>query len=417
MSLETSGEPYQPRLLNVFESLALSFFWFTSNVFWVSFITVLVPEILRDLVSKEHSGTTLAVISAIGALLAAMIQPFMGALSDRSNSRLGRRRPFMLIATAVSVILFLFLGHSHSLAMFVVLYLLVQFSFTSAMAPYQALIPDLVAKQQRGTASGYLGLMSELAIIVGVLIPVHFSIEATLEILAVFQIIGLIVTFIGVREIPSSSASQFRFHEFFRGLWIPPKANRDWWLVFGTRLVMLVGFNMIQYYVLYYLAYATGAVHPKRAMQLVFLLVTLGAALSVLAAGWLSDRLRRRKPAVILGGLLMAVASLGFVLMHSLSVILVFSFIYGLGFGVYSSTDWALGIDVLPKRNSFGLDMGLWNTSSSLSMILSNAIGGLVLALLTGSIGLSGAYRSLYLVACLFFLLGSLFVAKVRQAD
>lgn len=417
MSLETRGEPYQPRLLNVLENLALSFFWFTSNVFWVALITVLVPELLRDLVSKEHTGTTLAVLSASGALLAALIQPLIGALSDRSKSRLGRRRPFMLIATAVSVILFLFLGRSHSLALFVALYLLVQLSFTSAMAPYQALIPDLVAKQQRGTASGYLGLMSELAIIVGVLIPAHFTIETTLEILAVFQIVGLIVTFIGVRELPSASVSQFHFREFFRGIWIPPKTNRDWWLVFGTRMVMLVGFNMIQYYVLYYLTYATGVAHPKRAMQLVFLLVTLGAALSVLVAGWLSDRLRRRKSAVILGGLLMAVASLGFVLMHSLSVILVFSLIYGLGWGVYSSADWALGIDVLPQRNSSGMDMGLWNASSSLSIILSNAIGGLVLALFTGFAGLSGAYRSLYLVACLFFLMGSLFVAKVRQVD
>lgn len=417
MSLGTRGETYQPRRLNVLENIALSFFWFTSNVFWVALVTVLVPEFLRELVSKEHTGTTLAVISAAGALLAALIQPLIGALSDRSNSRLGRRRPFMLIATAVSVILFLFLGRSHSLTMFVVLYLLVQLTFTSAMAPYQALIPDLVAKQQRGTASGYLGLMSELAIIVGVLIPTHFSIQTTLEILAVFQVIGLIVTFIGVRELPSVSVSRFHFREFLRELWIPPKANRDWWLVFFTRLVILVGFNVIQYYVLFYLTYATDATHPKSAMQLVFLVVTFGAALSVLAAGWLSDRLRRRKLSVVLGGLLMSVASLGFVLMHSLGAILFFSLVYGLGWGVYSSTDWALGIDVLPRRNSFGMDMGLWNTSSSLSIILSNAIGGLVLVLLTGFAGLSGAYRGLYLVACLFFLLGSLFVAKVQEPD
>jgi MFS family permease len=412
MQIATSG----PRRLTVPENLALSFFWFTSNVQWTALIIIVMPAVIRSFVGNARSGTTLALVSAVGALIASVAQPLFGAVSDRSLHPWGRRRPFMLAGVALTAVFLVVMGVASSLWVFAGAFFVLEVVSNLATAPYSALIPDLVIPEQRGTASGYMGLMSEASIIVGVLLPTFLSIRLTFEVLAALQVVGLLVTLFGVRERPIRERPPFSWSGFARSFWLSPRDYPDWWWVFGTRLLVLLGFATLEYYLYYYLLYVQHLANPNAYLDKILLLVTGGSLLSVLTAGWLSDRLRRRRVFVTVGGLLMGVTAIGFVFTHQVTTILLLAAVFGLGYGTYMSCDWALAVDVLPPTDNAAKDMGLWSISQTLSQTIANALGGLLLVLLGQHFGLAGSYRGLYLLSFIYFLFGSVLVFRVRSA-
>lgn len=405
-----------PHRLNVPENLALSFFWFTSNMQWTALIIIVVPEMVLSMVGPAHSGSAVSWLTASGALLASIIQPIIGALSDRSRHRSGRRRPYMVVGVAGTAAALTAMGWAHGFDLFLALYLALQIFSNLASAPYQALIPDVVAAGQRGVASGYMGLMSQAAIIGGVLIPTFLSLRSTFLVLAVLQLAGLIVTVAGVPEVPNLEPQpRWDTKKFLRAFWIAPRDHRDWWWVFTTRLLIMLGFSTLEYYLYYYLHFVQGLANPKPMLDQALIAVTLASLLSVLTAGWLSDRLHRRKIMVIVGGLGMGLAALGFVFTRSLVMVTVFSAIFGLGYGTYMSTDWALAVDVLPKTGDAAKDMGLWSISQTVGQTFATAIAGVFLAATVIHWGNPRAYRALFIITFVYFLFGSLLVTRVRK--
>lgn len=405
-----------PRRLRVSENLALSFFWFTSNAQWTALIIILGPAVIRRFVGDTQAGLVLSGLTAVGALIASVVQPLVGAISDRKVGSLGRRRPYMLVGVPLTALLLGYMGTAPSIVLFAAAYFLLQMVANLASAPYQALIPDLVVADQRGTASGYMGLMTQAAVIGGVVIASTFTIRTAFEVLALLQVLGLVVTVVGVREVPQrTAAAPFRWRAFLQSFWIPPREHSDWWWVFGTRLMVLMGFGTLEYYLNYYLVYVQHMKNPNGPLESILLLVTVGSLISVLTAGWLSDRLQRRKMMVRWGGLVMGLSALGFVFSHGMTQILLLSFLFGVGYGTYLSTDWALAVDVLPKGRDAAKDMGLWSISQTLSQTLATLIAGGLLAVLVASAGLAASYRVLYLVTFVYFLAGSLLISKVKS--
>ena len=179
--------------------------------------------------------------------------------------------------------------------------------------------------------------------------------------------------------------------------------------------MVLLGFGTLEYYLNYYLVYVQHLKNPNGSLESILLLVTIGSLISVLTAGWLSDRLQRRKMMVRWGGLVMGLSALGFVLSHGMTQILVLSGLFGVGYGTYLSTDWALAVDVLPTGRDAAKDMGLWSISLTLSQTIATLIAGALLAILVSNVGLAASYRVLYVVAFVYFVVGSLLITRVKS--
>lgn len=405
-----------PRRLNAPQNLALSFFWFTSNMQWTALILIVVPQVVLGMVGPTRSGSAVSWLTASGALLASIIQPIIGAVSDRSRARAGRRRPFMAVGVLGTMASLVAMGFSPAFGPFLGFYLLLQVFSNLASAPYQALIPDVVPFEQRGVASGYMGLMSQAAIIGGVLIPTFLSVRITFEVLAALQLVGLIVTIVGVPEVPlTAQPASWRLSTFLKSFWIPPRQHSDWWWVFLTRLLVMLGFSTLEYYLYYYLHFVQHLANPTAMLDQALIAVTVASLASVLTAGWLSDYWQRRKIMVIVGGLVMGLAALGFVFTRSLTMVTVFALVFGLGYGTYLSTDWALAVDVLPPTDSAAKDMGLWSISQTVGQTVATAIAGVFLSAVVGRWGNVVAYRGLFVMTFLYFLLGSVLVMRVRR--
>ncbi len=169
------------RRLGALEHFRLSFFWFATNVHWGAIIAVLVQSQVIAMVGGSLKGTAAGLAIGLGSVTAIVLPPLLGAWSDRVRTRWGRRRPFMLVGAAFNIValaglaFFPFLttgpllGFTGAYWLYVAAYLVANLANNLATAPYTALLPDVVPRDQLGTASGWYGLMSTVGNAVGIL--------------------------------------------------------------------------------------------------------------------------------------------------------------------------------------------------------------------------------------------------------
>ena len=414
----TQDSPYLgwpgKRKLGVFNQLSLTFYWFSNNVMWTGLLMIIMPAKILQLVGNAQSTGHLSLVQLIGTITAVLAAPIFGAISDRWQTKSGRRRPQMVIGVLGNIVFFLVMGFAGSFSMFLVGFVGVQLFNNIAGSSYTGLIPDLVPPEQRGAASGYMGLWTETAIIVGAGLATLFAGMGYWYITAIILLFGLVVTLFLVREPVPPAVKPFDMGAFLRSFLIGGSEYRDFWWVYCTRFLVMMGLYVLEFYLSYYLRYVLGIKNPNGDIFVILIMLTVMAVLSVLVAGYLSDLLHRRKILVTIAGLLMAAASLLFVFLHSLTGIYVAALIFGIGYGTYTSTDYALVVDTLPGKNA-AKDMGIWGTSTTLPQVLSSFAGLALAALVIPHWGYGPGYRAMFAVTCVLFLVGSALVWKVRK--
>jgi MFS family permease len=182
------------------ELVAISVFWFAINFHWAALLQLLIPGQVYGLLFHvapvgtltaradwvdQHKALTLALVEAPGLVVALLANPYFGLLSDRTPGRFGRRRPYILGFSLLNVVglglmalaplAFSSDGSGNPLApsllVLMVALMLTQLANNGAAAPFHALLPDMVPVEQRGTASGIMGLALFLGQIGGVIVP------------------------------------------------------------------------------------------------------------------------------------------------------------------------------------------------------------------------------------------------------
>ena len=257
----------RPRL-STFRQLLLSFYWFSTNMMWAAILIILMPSQIKSAVGDATKGSVLGLALGAGALISMIAAPVFGALSDRIRLPGGRRKPWILIGTLGNVIGLVGLaylmkpGEPASVVGWSIAFLFVELFNNVATAPFSALIPDMVPVGQRGSASGWLGLMTILGTFAGGLMGFligQLGVPGVYFILMCVMLLGAFVTQFGVnepdfiREMPP-----FKFGEFLRGLADPFKYSDFTW-VFFTRLLVTMGIFTVQEFIQYYMGDVIGA--------------------------------------------------------------------------------------------------------------------------------------------------------------
>lgn len=379
----------------------MSVYWFGIQAIWGGYETF-GQEQVKFMVGEESKGLAIGLIESLGAMMALVVQPTAGVISDYTSTRWGRRKAYILVGSVMDVIFLAglaliaipspgtdwdgqALATTQTIVLYLGFYLCLQFSSNMAQGPFQGYLPDLVPEHQVGAASTLVGIMKPLGLIGGALIMITLGIENGLWGLALV-LIGLIeltlatITFLYVREGPTGK----------------PRNGRSWWSI-GTeawgldvvkersfllmtivRFLVLMGTGIFINVQLYYLE-ALGYEGEERAPW-AFAGSVLGVTTAVIAAAIatpLSDR-TGRKPIIWAA---IAIAATGIALLAAapdVQLALVGIALMGLGTGGYLAVDWALMTEVIPLSSS-GRFMGLANVANSLATPVGLVLAGITI--------------------------------------
>lgn len=411
------------RRLTLAQQFFVSCYWFAYNVHWGALIAIVLPSQIAAIAGDTSKEFYNGLIPPVGAIVSLLITPVAGALSDRSRNRRGRRRPFMLSGTLVNIVFLLLIagfGSGSNIWLFLLCYMGIQLGNNWAGGPYAGLIPDVVPPDQRGSASGWMALMTALGTLVGALSAGQLIRDGNYWpiylLIAVCMALMLVLTWFGVREQPvDAPAPTWDLRAFVRSFWLDPQTHRDFYWVLFTRGLVTMGIYSVFTFFQFFLKDIIGVANPEEQSSfLVGIIIAAGIPTSLIA-GSLSDR-HGRKLLVYISGGLMALASLLYIavaFLPSLAFTFAMGALFGVGYGAYQAVDWALAIDTLPGDEDAAKDMGIWHVALVLPQILAPAITGLTLNALKPTSLLLG-YTVVFMLTALWFILGTVLVRQIR---
>jgi Na+/melibiose symporter-like transporter len=402
--------------------LKITVFGFALAALWGSLHAIILPTRLLDLVSASEKSTYLGLLTFAGLMLAIIVQPIAGAISDRSGFARGRRRPFILAGTLVAMLFLAGIGWAGSFLAIFVIYCLLQIASNTTQGPYLAFIPDLVPPGKRGLASGVKGFL-EIAGGVALLYPIAIFMDRysvggetwlwlALAVLGAVLLAAMVITILTVREKPGKKSRLPLFATIFQSFRIKISAHRDfiWFIV--SRLFIMMAFTTLQTFALYFLMDVVGVSDPATATARFSLVAVAGMLVVAYPAGRLSDRVGRR-PIAFGAGMLGAVAILLIYLSgQNFTFIMLCGGLVGIAFGAFLSSNWALATDLVP-RGEEARYLGLTNLATAGGAALARLIGPLID--FGNSCRPNLGYSCMFLACFIYFIVGSLLLLKIKR--
>ncbi len=411
LSPET-GKPVDKKTIIRF---GLSFLLF--GVFWMSGLGivsfVLLPEHLKQVpgVSPEY---LIGVVNACTAVASLVSNLLFGNFSDRSRSRYGRRTPWVLGGAVLGGVTLFLTGMTTNPVLLTIVYCLCMFGLNCMIAPLVAVLSDRVPSGVRGTLSAFYGAGSTVGSPIGSLLGAAF----VSHMVSGFALAGLLMFLGGIVSIlimpkeqsadylPKDSGSLIDVVKSFQ----PPRLHgaHDFYKAFVGRLCMLLSYQMISTYQMYIVEKYVGQTVKEAAgtiavMSVITMIVTLVGSL---VSGPISDAIGRRKvPVVVASGLFAIGIAMPWVMPSAMGMYL-YAGIAGFGYGVYSSVDQALNVDVLPSKDQAGKDLGILNLSTTLGQMA----GPLVMSAIVLHFGYAAAFPTAIVSA----LVGCVFIMAIR---
>jgi len=402
----------------------LSLYWLGLSSIFIGLTQILAGRILdpdSPLYSPGSEGGTLFSLTVAGALIAAIVQPTVGSISDYTISRWGRRKPYIFIGSVLDVVFLYGIASSNSIIAVAAFMALLQVSANFAQGPFQGYVPDLVPVRQVGLASALVGLFQVLGNAVG------FGIGSAAVALDSF-FLGTMA--LGALELATMVSVVWRVNE---GRTARDRGGRSWlavareawatdilkersflWLV-SSRLLFLMGATMLINLSLFFFVQTFRLPGPDAgaANFPVLAAVIIGNILTVIPAGRISDRIGR-KPVIYVACGVAGTGMLIVALAPIIPVVVVGAALFGAGSGMFLAVDWALMTDIIPKASS-GRYMGISNVATATAGIFSLLTGGKLMDFVNGVATLGDGPRAAFVLAVAYFAAGALLLRPVVE--
>jgi MFS family permease len=350
----------------------------------------------------------------VGSLVALVGNPLVGRLSDRTSSRLGMRRPWMVGGLVGGTAGILVVAMAPNVGTVLLGWCLAQLFFNAVLAVHVAVLPDQVPSMQRGRVAGVLGMCLPLASIGATFVVKVFSGHQTAMFLVPCAVGGLfILVFVATlkdRHLSASVRPVWNRRELAGTFFVNPRRHPDFAWAFLSRFLLVMAYAFLTTYQVYFLLEELDRSEAD-IPDLVFVgtLVQSSAVVAAsLVGGRLSDRTGRRKPFVLCAALVYASAMALLSVADDFTTFLVAVGLSGLGFGLYFAVDLALVTDVLPNPDDAAKDLGVFNYAGALPFALAPAVAPAILA--AGG----GSYGFLYAVAAACAAAGAFAVLPVK---
>ena len=369
---------------------------------------------VTSLVGEQDAPGATGLVLGVGAIAALLGNPVFGRLSDRTTSRWGRRRPWMVGGSVGLALCLMVIAIAPNMPVVLLAWFVGQLAANACLAAYLATIADQVPPSQTATVSALGGLMQQIAILAAVGLASVF----TADLIGLFLVpsaIAVAGVLIYALVLPDRQLHHRPSEPLLRTLletfWVHPRRYPDFAWTWISRFLLMLGMFMFISFRLFWVKDKLG-LDDAKGTQTIFVGVLIYTAVLVVVgqtAGYVSDRTGRRKLLVVLSTTLLAIGLALLIKVNSAAGFYLVEAIQGAAFGTYIGVDLALVLAVLPSRGDSAKDLGVFNIANAAPQVVAPLVGTALL-----SVGAGHNYTVLYVGAAVLTLLGALSIIPVR---
>ena len=407
--------------------------------FWQMYDNV-IPLILTNTfhLNETYSG----MIMAADNLLALFMLPLFGSLSDKTNTPLGKRMPFIVFGTGAAVILMNllpFIDNSYyaeasqfKLISFIVVLGMLLVAMGTYRSPAVALMPDVTPKPLRSKANAVINLMGAIGGIIylavaAVLYPnsktigqphVNYQILFVVVSAIMFVAVGLLFLFVKEPKLVEENRALEEEHPEWNlaeedesgNEKLPDDVKRSLAFLLASIALWFIGYNGVTTWFTTYVSVVMG--QGLGGASTCLLVATAGAILSYIPIGNFASKYGRRK--TIMGGiiLLSVMFAIGFVLTNifkSINIIMYISFaLVGVAWAAINVNSLPMVVEMC-KGSDIGKFTGYYYTASMAAQIVTPILAGTLMRLIS--------YKILFIYSAFFVLMSFVTMTQVKHGD
>ncbi|MPW27247.1 MFS transporter [Alkalibaculum sp. M08DMB] len=406
--------------LNYKQTIFIGLAFMSISAFWQLYDNI-IPLILHNTFGLGETIT--GGIMALDNVLALFLLPLFGYLSDKTNTKLGKRIPFIVIGTVISVVFMMILPIADQKQNFVLFFIPLGIALIAMgiyRSPAVALMPDLTPKPLRSKANAVINLMGAVGgiftlVLIRVLIPNETRPDYTMLFLyiSIFMIISVLILTLTIREKKSSEEKTVN-NELKKVTpssknnieMMPKEVQKSLFFILASVFLWFTAYNAITTAFSRYALEVWGLTGGSFANAL---MVATGAAiLSYIPIGILSSNIGRKK--TIIGGIIIMSISyfFGFLFtQYTPWINLIFAFT-GIGWAAINVNSYPMVVE-MSRSSDVGKYTGYYYTFSMAAQIVTPILSGFLLE--------NVSYRTLFPYAIAFSLLSLLTMIFVRHGD
>ena len=432
--------------LNYKRTVLIGLAFLSICAFWQMYDSI-IPLILQNTfgIGETLTGT----IMAADNVLAIFLLPLFGALSDKTDTRFGRRMPFIVTGTVLAVI-FLMLLPIADRQVNIVLFIVSLFALLVSMGLYRspavALMPDLTPNKLRSKGNAIINLMGAVGgvytlIMIKLLVgkgdrPEYMPLFVSVAALMVISV-GILVITISEKKIEAKVAAEIKAYEDSTGLKVetedtieeeqlleaeknssdenkgktvkmqmPPEVKRSMAFLLASIFLWFTAYNAVT---TAFSRYTKVVWHLEGGGFADCLMVaTVAAILSYVPIGNLAGRIGRKKT-ILVGIVLMSICYFAAIFVGQYHGLVNVAFaVIGIGWAAINVNSYPMIVE-MSKGSDIGKFTGTYYTFSMAAQILTPILSGFLLE--------NVSYRTLFPYAFVFSVLAFITMTQVRHGD
>lgn len=403
--------------LNYKRTILIGLAFLSISAFWQMYDNI-IPLILKN--SFELGETITGVIMAADNVLALFLLPLFGLLSDRTDTKIGKRMPFIIAGTVLSVVFLLILpaaDRSRNLTLFIVVLFLTLLSMGLYRSPSVALMPDLTPKPLRSKGNAIINLMGAVGgvyslIMIQILVgkgitpdyfPLFFSV-------ALLMVICVAILFLTVKETKISQAvmpeTENNASEPGKSSKLSPEVKRSLIFMLSSIALWYIAYNAVTTAFSRYATHIWGMENGGYASCL--MVATVAAIVSYIPIGAISSRIGRKKT-ILVGVAMLAFCYLCAAFYNNYHVTMNFFFgIIGFAWAAINVNSFPMVVEIA-SSGDVGKYTGYYYTFSMAAQVITPILSGYLLEHIS--------YRTLFPYSVFFSVMAFFTMLMVRHGD
>ncbi|PPF38033.1 MFS transporter [Rathayibacter sp. AY1A3] len=371
-------------------------------------------------VAPDNRDSVLAIAVGLPGLFVVLGTPLVGIFSDRTRSRFGRRRPWLLFGSLLGLLGSAAIALIDGVPGLVIGWCVAYTGYGIVSSMLNTHLGDSLPALQRGRVMGILGAITQIAPILGITVAGGF-VESPIGLFLLPAGIAFVggVFFTLVMRDPQVTGERppLNLGKVFQGFYFNPRRYPNLAWVWISKALVFLAISMSGLYGVYLLTTRLGLAPAEVGALLAAIGIpgVIAGILGAVGSGYLSDKLKTRKPFLIFSAVTLGASMIVTGTSTSIPQYVIGGLILALSVGCYGAVDQALALDVLPRdTDENGRFLAIIGIGSTLPQAIGPFIAGLVLAL--GS----GDYTVVYFAGAAIAVLGAIAIAPItagRRAD